>query len=223
MKSFDEAWEELFQKQDWGKYPSEEVIRFVARNFYGKKRVEIKLLDIGCGTGACTWYMAREGFDVYAFDGSETAVRKARQRLREEGVSAKIAVSDAASFPYPNAFFDGIVDSAMLCANRLDSVKAILRECFRTLKTGGKIFSTGLFKRGMTGCGTGEKLEENTYRGITEGNLADRGTVHFFSQDELTALWTEAGFKNILIDSLERTEGGGSSSIGYYMVEAEKN
>ena len=223
MISFDSAWEELFQKRDWGEYPSEEVIRFVARNFYEKNQAEVRLLDMGCGTGAVTWFMAREGFDVYAFDGSETAVRKARQRMRTEGVNAKITVSDAASFPYPDTFFDGIVDSAMLYANRIDSITVILRECFRTLKAGGKFFSTGLFNRNMTGYGTGERLEENTYRDIAEGNLAGRGTVHFFAEAELSMLWTAAGFKNISIDSLERTADGGKSSTCYYMVESEKN
>jgi Methylase involved in ubiquinone/menaquinone biosynthesis len=222
MKSFDSTWEEVFQKQDWGKYPGEEVVRFVARNFYNQKRADIRLLDIGCGTGASTWYMAREGFAVYAFDGSETAVRKARERMREERVNARITVGDAASFPYADAFFNGIVDSAMIYANTPESIKVILSECFRTLKTGGKFFSTGLFKPDMYGYGTGEKLAEKTYRNVTEGNLAHKGTVHFFAEEELTALWTAAGFRNILVDSLERTEYGGKNRVSYFMVEAEK-
>ncbi len=222
MDSFDPAWEEIFQNQEWGRYPGEEVIRFVARNFYKGDRARIKLLDLGCGTGAVTWYMAREGFTVYAFDGSETAVRKARERMREEGLHARICVSDAADMPYSDHFFDGLVDSAMINGNTVQNIKKILQECLRVLKPGGKFFSTGLFKAGMTGYGTGERLEENTYREITAGNLAHRGTVHFFGEQEIQALWSEAGFRNIVIDSIDRTEQGGQNRISYYLAEAEK-
>lgn len=30
MKSFNEEWEQIHQSMEWGKYPSENVIRFVA-------------------------------------------------------------------------------------------------------------------------------------------------------------------------------------------------
>ena len=30
-------WEEIFSKKEWGKYPSESGIRFIARNFYNAK------------------------------------------------------------------------------------------------------------------------------------------------------------------------------------------
>ncbi|NLI91359.1 MAG: class I SAM-dependent methyltransferase [Peptococcaceae bacterium] len=222
MKSFDTVWEEIHGEREWGKYPSEEVIRFIARNFYDKKKSGIKLLDAGCGTGAVTWFMAREGFEVYAFDGSEAAVCKARQRLQAEGLAAEVIRSDAAPMPYPDGFFDGVVDSAMLYANTVENIKAILKECCRVLKEGGRFFSTGLFKTGMTGYGTGEKLEENTYREITVGSLAHRGTAHFFEKEEIIQLWSGAGFKSIMVDSLERTDRGGTDRVSYFMAEAQK-
>ncbi|MCL4440760.1 MAG: class I SAM-dependent methyltransferase [Firmicutes bacterium] len=222
MGSFDLVWEQIHQEQEWGKYPSEEVIRFIARNFYRRNRAEVRLLDLGCGTGAATWFMAREGFDVYALDGSETAVYKAEQRMRDEGLKAKIAVADAACLPYPNEFFDGVVDSAMIYAHTVENIRVILKECYRVLKKEGKLFSTGLFKIGMTGYGTGEKLEENTFRELTEGSLAHRGIAHFFTKQQIMDFWSTAGFKNMVIDSLERTDHGGAESINYYLVEAEK-
>lgn len=81
MKSFSEEWEKIHSTQEWGRYPSETVIRFIARNYYKTEREKIKILDFGCGAGAHTWYLAREGFDVYAFDGSKSAVDKAEKYL----------------------------------------------------------------------------------------------------------------------------------------------
>lgn len=50
-KSFDETWEEIHKTQEWGKYPTEHVIRFIARNYYKKERSKIRILDFGCGGG----------------------------------------------------------------------------------------------------------------------------------------------------------------------------
>ncbi len=54
-----DAWEKIHSQKVWG-YPSEHVIRFVARNYYKRNRSEVKILDFGCGTGANTWSLARE-------------------------------------------------------------------------------------------------------------------------------------------------------------------
>lgn len=85
-KAFSEEWEAIHATQEWGKYPSESVIRFVARNFYKYEREKIKILDFGCGVGANTWFLARERFDVYAFDGSESAIRKAKKYLENKAI-----------------------------------------------------------------------------------------------------------------------------------------
>ncbi|SDX28642.1 class I SAM-dependent methyltransferase [Paenibacillus sp. CF384] len=222
MKAFDEMWEQIHKEMEWGKYPSEEVIRFVARNYYGTERSKVKLLDAGCGTGAISWFAAREGFAVNGFDGSKTAIGKAVDRLKSEGLTAELEVGDAAAMPYRNEEFDGVIDSAMIYANKVETIRTILKECYRVLKPGGKLFSTGLFKIGMTGYGTGEKLEEHTYRELTEGALAHRGTVHFFDQAQILELWSEAGFTNLKMDSVERTDRNGTVQVSFFMVESEK-
>lgn len=223
MDTFDNRWEEVHKEKDWGKYPPEEIIRFVARNYYNKNRPETKILDIGCGTGSITWYLAREGFSTFALDGSETAVVKARKRIFDERLKADIIVCDAGSVPYQDEYFDAIIDSALICCNTSKGIKTILKECYRILKAGGKIFSTGLFKVGMTGYGTGQRIEENTYREVLEGNVAHIGTVHFFDERQISDFWTSSGFSDIKIDSLDRTDLGGKARVSYYMAEAVKS
>lgn len=222
MKTFDTVWEDIHQECEWGKYPSEEIIRFVARNYYKYNRKDINILDVGCGTGAITWFLAREGFSAYGFDGSITAINKAKNRMQAEELNAELIVCDAANLPYEDSKMDAVIDSAVIYANCVSGIKLILKECYRVLKEGGKFFSTGLFMVGMTGYKTGEKIEVNTYRELTEGCLTHRGTVHFFEKQEILELWTEAGFKNIQINSLYRTEQNGENEIKYFMVEAQK-
>lgn len=222
-KTFDSIWEDIHKEISWGKYPSEEVIRFVARNYYKRKdRQKCNILDFGCGTGAVTWYLAKEGFSAYGFDGSETAILNAQKRIEEEGVKAQFLVADAASLPYNSDFFDAVIDSAVIYANNLDNIRIIIKEAVRILKPNGKLFSTGLFNIKTTGYGSGTKIEEGTFREITEGPLSRRGTVHFFTYQEILKIWSEAGLKNISIDTIDRTDLGGKYNISYFIVEAEK-
>ena len=69
------GWDRLFRSKEWGKYPAIDVVRFVARHFYrAADRQRVRILEIGCGTGANLWYLAREGFDAVGLDGSEVAI-----------------------------------------------------------------------------------------------------------------------------------------------------
>ena len=76
MKIFGNKIYEKNFKNNWGgKYPSEEVIRFYnyVKNIVNKKLIG---LDIGCGRGACAWFMAKEGMLVTAFDGAPSGLNK---------------------------------------------------------------------------------------------------------------------------------------------------
>ena len=220
MKSFDETWEEIHAAQEWGKYPSEHVIRFVARNYYRKKRQEVKILDFGCGGGNHTWYLAREGFDTYAFDGSASAVSRVNKRLEEENLQADVRVRDALELDYRKEFFDCVIDNAVVYANTYENITAMYREIYSLLKPGGTLFSVS-FTTGTTGYGTGKELEKNTFCDITEGSLAGRGTTHFFEEQELRSILEDAGFENITVDRLRFTDRG--SVVEQFLVQAERH
>ena len=54
---WDKGWDKLFSNNEWGKYPGEELIRFIARNYYGvSDRSKVNILEVGCGVGANLWY-----------------------------------------------------------------------------------------------------------------------------------------------------------------------
>lgn len=217
--AFDEEWEEVHKSMEWGAYPSETIIRFVARNYYKKKRDEIKILDFGCGAGAHTWYLAREGFDTYAFDGSKSAIERLEKRLAKDNLKAHAFVMDGAELAFEDNYFDAVIDSACIYSNLKEHIDTMYRNVYNCLKNGGKFIST-CFGKETEGYGTGDEIEKDTYRNLTSGNLQGRGLTHFFDKEELVETLEKAGFCNIHIDEMKYTDNG--VMVHIYIAMAEK-
>jgi SAM-dependent methyltransferase len=188
----DSLWEDIFSTREWGKYPPEELIRFVARNYYSASpREEVHLLEVGCGAGANVWYMARERFAVHGVDGSSSAIRKANKRLQDEKLKADLRVGDITqvkSLFASSLLFDGIVDVCCLQCNRLKVVDQVIGDCWQMLKPGGKFF-TMLLAEGSYGSQLGEEVEPGSVVNISAGPLKGMGLNHFFTLQEVHDLF----------------------------------
>lgn len=220
--SWDSVWEDVFQRQEWGRYPGEDLIRFVARNFYkAPDRREIKILELGCGPGGNLWYMAREGFSVYGIEGSKTASEKAQTRLDAEcpGWSGKIAVGDFSKpLPFESGFFDAAIDNEAVYCNAFEISKSIYAECRRVLKPGGKVFSR-TFASGSWGDGTGRNLGRGAWA-VGEGPLLGKGYSRFTSKDEIPELFK--GFEIAELELITRTSGGLERETREWLITAVK-
>jgi SAM-dependent methyltransferase len=195
----DPAWEQIFSTREWGKYPPEHVVRFIARTFYrAADRSHVRLLEIGCGPGANVWFMAREGFNVSGIDCSPTAIRKAGERLANEGLTADLRVGDNAALPWPDNTFDGVLENVSLYCNGSESIRAALSEMRRVLKPGAPL-QASFFSTRTWGYGAGTQVEPDGFRYVTEGPLADTGFCLFLTRDRLTEF-----FQDFAIVSIER-------------------
>lgn len=151
--SNEEIWEEIFSKKEWGKYPSENLIRFIARNFYNAKdRAKINILELGFGTGANLWFCAREGFSVSGIEWSKTGADRFRSRMEAENLSDKIKQIEIGDYltmldSFEDESFDAIIDVASLCCNDREKSKSIFQKAFRKLKVGAKFYSSALSRQ----------------------------------------------------------------------------
>ena len=217
---FDTNWEAIFRSRGWGRYPSEEIVRFVARRFFSvPDRTQIRVLDLGCGGGANTWFLAREGFSVTAVDGSAAAVDQTRELLRREKCTADVSVREFLDLPFPAASFDAVIDCASIQHNPWDDVVAIHRHVFRLLKPGGWLFGAILGQnssRPSAGAdGRGREVKD-----FRAGSLGEGVFTHLFSREELETLLVP--YVAVSIDVLDRTDGNGGSRISQFIVSAQK-
>jgi SAM-dependent methyltransferase len=216
----DPIWEKKFQTEEWGKYPPEYVIRFIARNFYGcPARQDVRLLDAGCGPGSCTWYMAREGFQVAGIDGSPTAIGRAKERLRAENLSADLRVGDYVVLPWPDEFFDAAIDNASFYSNLCADWQLAVDEVHRVLKPGG-LFLTASFTVNCWGYGTGREVEAGTFTDIPEGPLHGSGLGHFVTESELRHILRR--FRRVDVERESRTVGNQTRTVEMWVATATK-
>lgn len=217
-------WDKKFRERSWGRYPPEDLVRFMGRNYKHQKSNAIKVLEVGCGPGANLWFLHREGFDVAGIDGSETAIEIARQRLKKEntGFNAKepdLRVADFSLLPWADSQFDVVIDIFAIYANTSEIIGKVLNEVHRVLKPEGRFYSK-LWGRGCTGYGQGTKIEAGTYNNIPAGPCHDMGVSHFFDEPEIKDIFQN--FQIDAIDTVHRTEQNGNVKIEEYMCQFTK-
>lgn len=218
MISWDPIWESVFKQQEWGKYPGESLIQFIARNFYKKVRKNLFLLEIGCGPGANIWYMAREGFQVTGIDGSKTAIDIAKERLHKEDLQANLVVGDIVKLPFDENSFDGVVDNECLYANNETNTVLILSEINRVLKPDGLFYSRTFSKEMFSDMEFENKFE---FTDIADGILKGKGFVRLVDNDRISALYGKL-FNIVSVDKLEYTQYNSSQKISEYIIICQK-
>ena len=116
----------------------------MGRRYFSTERSEranISILEVGCGSGANLWMLAREGFDVYGLDNSAEALKLCNEMLLNYNCNASLSHASMTEMPYENNSMDVIIDVfSSNCVDRNSGVN-FLAEVRRVLKPDGCFFS----------------------------------------------------------------------------------
>lgn len=147
----------------------------------GEFRAPAKVLDIGCGNGRNSIYLAKHGFDVEAVDFSETAIELAKENAAKANVSVKFHCRSIFDFEYAAKSFDAIYDSGCfhhIAPHRRPDFLALVANA---LKTGG-IFAMVCFAPG----GGSDFSDLEVYQNQTTGgglSFTEESLRKIFSND----------------------------------------
>jgi cyclopropane fatty-acyl-phospholipid synthase-like methyltransferase len=117
-----------------GAAPTEEVVRYVRSNA-GDRCV----LDLGCGDGRNSLFMAAAGYTVIAVDSSPAGIEKLTRMARARGLDERLAgvVADVRDLPFLPELFDLVVAVTIIDHLPDHDIDALLERMIGALKPGG--------------------------------------------------------------------------------------
>ena len=146
--------------------PSSELQRILARIPIQPCRA----LELGCGTGTNSVWLAQQGFDVTGIDLAPLAVERAEERARAAGVTAHFVVGDVLHLPDLGGLFAFFFDRGCYHAVRRDAPDQYAPAVARQLVSGG---------RGLLLAGNAREPHDPGPPVVTEEQICDELGVAF--------------------------------------------
>jgi SAM-dependent methyltransferase len=181
------------------RYPHEKMVQFTFRAFPPERRAGTRALDLGCGTGVHSVFLAENGFSVVGVDSSPIAVETTGRRLAERGLKADLAVASIDAIDLPPRSLDLVI-----CSGVLDCTgPEVARRALSMLPPAMAPEARGVFM--FAAEGDFRVLGENPYG------------LHGYREDEVQSLFAD-GFSEVLLDRTLTTYGGGREEQRDWLV-----
>lgn len=146
MKDYNSYWERCWQEEE----PTE-LFKYLEMYYeITSKEIDVckehnvkRVCDAACGFGAYSLAFASNGFDIYSFDISDTAVEITKTGLGKYGIdTANVKVASILDTGYEDGFFDGVIAHAVIDHLTVEDAKKALEEMLRITKTNGLLLIT---------------------------------------------------------------------------------
>ena len=203
-------WDKIFKKH--GKVflkPQEDTPKIV--KLFKKQKIK-KILDLGCGSGRHTVYLATHRFEVYGIDNSHEGIKITRDWLKKKGLKANLKVDSIyKKLPYKNNFFDAVISIQVIHHARIKIIRKAIREIERVLKPNGLIFIT-------VAASVPKKVKRWKHKIIAPRTIIpvegrEEGLIHYFFNKELLRkefknfkiyeIWIDSGDHYCLLGELK--------------------
>lgn len=214
-----DGWERIYRERGDLQFDVLPKIRRASRTF--KEKSYEKILDLGCGTGKHSTFLAYAGFQVYATDLSETGIKIAQGKAKSLGLNnIHFKQHDMKVIPFADSFFNAVVCTWTIYHGKLADIQKTIGETHRVLKTGGTII-TDFLSLDDYSYGLGHEIEKNTFVG--QKKEEEDVPHHYCSKEELIRLFSEFKPVKIGLSSNSYLDDRGEECVRkYFDVEAIK-
>ncbi len=211
------------------KYPNEELCRFIGSNLgqvQHERRFEIRVLELGCGSGGNLWMLVSEGFNSYGLDVCSDSLVLCRQHLAERGLPpAQLFAGNLIELPVKPESFDIIVDIFTMHHIPFSRHAAAYHDISRLLKPGGLFFSfhpsanSDAFKHAEE-----SRVDPYTLTEIQREQSPFRGNPCFcFLREEIArTMLKDAGLAVVQCEKVGRTYRDGKEYFENLVIVAKK-
>lgn len=180
-RAWEKRWTDQVIRDDW-LTPEPLVVDSLA---FMKQRDVRTVLDIGCGVGRHSLYLAEHGFEVTGLDLSTSGLDVARQAASGAGVVIDYRTGDFTDLPVSNGSVDLALVWNVIYHGDESVVRKAISEITRVLRPGGLLLGTMISKRNSL-YGDGKEIRPNTF--VVEDD-DEKSHAHFYCNDrELISL-----------------------------------
>lgn len=199
--SFCVEWDSLYQSgKHQTKWPMSDVVSYTMR-YLPKTQKRLRVLELGCGTGANISFYLSLGADYFAVEGSATAVEQVIHQYPH--LVEQIRVGDfTREIPFDGPF-DIVLDRAALCCNRTTDIVKTISRIQNILAVGGIFIGVSWMSTSHPEYERGVKIEEDPFcrTSYEAGPFAGIGLVNFFDLTRLKSTFSSFTMKALdLVD-----------------------
>lgn len=159
------------EETHWWFIGKRKIIFSILDKFYREKR-DLKILDVGCGTGIMLTHLKKYG-DVTGVDDSAIALSLCKKRGHSQLFEAPVT-----QLPFGEETFDIVTCFDILSHQRVKDDLQALRELYRVLKKGGRIITS-----------------DPAYNFLWSGMDVSEGVRERYTKKDLTEKMEDAGFR----------------------------
>jgi ubiquinone/menaquinone biosynthesis C-methylase UbiE len=209
-----ECWEINYQNGRYNKYPYDEVVSFILKNYKTKSTI----LDLGCGGGNNSLFCINEGHKVIAVDGSKTSLDLTK-KLCSNSDNLICLHNNLNNLEVNDNSIDCIIDRQSMGHNSRDVIVEIIDELYRVLEIGGKIQSF-IFSDNHPSLKTNKYNGKDNCFEFDDGVFSKSGFIYFTNKDDIKKLFYKFKIQDIKVHTVQSIEN--DFGYEYYTIEVIK-
>ena len=217
-------WENAFKNnlRSQRNFPNEELCRFLGRNYVNKKNV--KILELGCGSGANVPAFLHFKMRVTAIDNSLTAIKLCKKKFNKTKL-VKFIHLDMLDIDGLKDNYDVIVDVFSSYNLNLNQKNILLYKINRKLKKNGLFFSYTPSKKSFSWIKEKDRFDEstlNSFKRKSSPYYGNKGFFRFISEKEIKKKLIKNNFKINYCEKISKTYKNRKEYFEFLALQAKK-